>query len=439
MSPAADRNHSAPGGARGRAVGVFIDEAVSSLQSFVILFSALHYLSVSEIGEFTLAYTGAFLVKVILKSLLLAPLSVHFSAADPASQQRAGAQALGACLVGGLICLALTAGASLAVSGRAREIVLATSLVLPAMIVQEGWRIFFFTTGHPWRAVLNDGFCLVATLLLVGAVVIPNDSASPAVLLLLWVVGTGAGGALGAAQTRFLPAVGQALPWTRQNWALGSRIAAGSGVQQIAGRISLVLIGGIAGTGDLGRLAASRTLMAPATTVVTTAMSFGLPEATRLYKRGDRRLSWFIPGLSIFLATAVSMLGLGMYMLPDSVGRILAGENWEVAKSLLLPVIVWLAASALQQGPYVALLVFMRPKIILRLSILTGCAVLAAAAIGSSSAGATGAAWALAGTQVGASALVWVSYKRIARSELLNRRTTAHAPGPAVSQTGILD
>ncbi|MGI8761846.1 MAG: hypothetical protein ACR2LF_11255 [Jatrophihabitantaceae bacterium] len=400
-------------GARGRAIAAFTDEALSSLQNFVVLFLALHYLSVSHVGEFTLAYTGAFLVKVILKSLILAPLSINFSAAARAAQRRAGAQALGACLVIGTIAFAITAASSLAVHGQSRSVVLASAVVLPALIVQEGWRVYFFAVARPWRAVFNDGACLVATLLLAYVLVLRPHAASTALLLLLWAAGTGVGVVVGVAQARLLPAVHQAWAWTREHWSLGSRIAAGNSAQQVAGRISLALIGAIAGTVALGRLAASRTLMTPGTTVQSSAVSFGVPEASRLYRNGDPRLRRFIPGLSIVLGLAVTLLGLLIYLVPDHAGRLVVGQNWFVAKSLLLPVIIWNVANCVQQGPMVALLVRRRSGSILRLSLVTGALVLVGAVAGSYAAGASGAAWGLAIAQVAATIPFWVAYRRL--------------------------
>src|ERR1700710_3259212 len=88
-----------------RAVAALVDEATSSIQNYVVLFAALHYLSVADIGRFTLAYTTVTLVEILLKSFVLTSLTVHFAAADPSAQRTAGADAAAASIYAGGVAL----------------------------------------------------------------------------------------------------------------------------------------------------------------------------------------------------------------------------------------------------------------------------------------------------------------------------------------------
>ena len=46
-------------------MAALVDEATSSVQNYIVLFAALHYLSVADIGRFTLAYTTVTLVEIV--------------------------------------------------------------------------------------------------------------------------------------------------------------------------------------------------------------------------------------------------------------------------------------------------------------------------------------------------------------------------------------
>jgi len=408
--------------AGGRAVAVIVDEAISSLQNFIILFAALHYLSLIAIGEVTLAYLTVLLVKIVLRSLLLEPLTIRFSGAEPDERRTAGAQAVGAAVVVGVACLVLAGVTALAFDGQWRAILLACAVAAPALIVQEAWRVYFFASARPLHAVLNDSICFAGTIGLVVVYIRAGNEITAASLLALWAAGKAIGALAGAVQSGFLPAVGGALTWMRTHWDLGSRLAGADSVEQVAGRVGVALVGVIAGGVALGRISASLTLVTPVTTLVASVAIFAAPEAARLRRRGDRRLSMLILSVSVALAVLVISFGVVVQFLPDGAGRLLAGENWELAKSLLLPVVLWYAASAAQMGPRIGLRIFERGRLTLQLSIVTAVAILVAVVIGSAINGATGGAWGFAVSYLLMTIVWWVAYQSVARTESFGRR-----------------
>lgn len=401
-----------------RAAATLLDEALSSLQNFVVLFASLHYLSVRDIGSFTLAYSGALLVESVLKTWLLEPLMIRFSVSPSATQRRATAEAAGAALVLSVLSGVVIAAGSLLFSSPVRELILACAALTPCLVTQEAWRVHFFATARPWRAVANDGMCLVVTMALVGALAVGLQGATQTELLLVWAAGTGVGAVAGMVQTRILPAVGRALSWTRSHWTLGTRLASGFGAEQLAGRVSLAVIGAVSGTAALGLFSAARTIVSPVTTLVTSAISFAVPEAARLRQRRDPRMPLFIGAVSAVLATSATLFGVAMYILPDRLGRLLAGQNWDTAKTLLAPMVCWTAVVALRHGPRVGLRVLERSRSIVRLSVWTGVGVIAGTTIGCLAGGAPGAAWALVVVHLLMSAAWWGVYLRAMRNFL---------------------
>jgi len=405
-----------------RAAGSVLDETLSSLQNFVILFAALRYLSVNDLGRFTLAYTGTLLVESALKSLVLEPLAIRFSAADESTLRHAGRSCVGAALVVGAAWAAGSGALALAVPASERSTVVTAGLIVPALMVQEAWRVYFFTAGRVWRAVVNDGMCLLGTLALVAVWIISGGETTPTILLGLWGVGTALGAIAGMVQSRIVPAPFQGVRWTREHWRLGSRLAGGTSIEQLSGRISLGLIGTIAGTVALGQFAAARTVLTPATTAVASTVNFAVPEAARLRARRDRRLGLFIVGLSIVLGGVVCALTALIYVTPDAVGHVIAGSNWDLAKVLLLPVALSGVALAARQGARVGLRIREDSPAIFRLSVATGLLVVAGTTAGAALGGANGAAWSFAGSHVLTTAMWWVTYQWLGRRVLVNSR-----------------
>lgn len=418
------RDRSARGRGRSRrAFAVLVDEAISSIQNFVILVAALHVLSLGDLGRFTLAYTLITLAEVVLKALVLTSLSLRFAAADPARQRRAGADAAGATLLVGAAAALLATLVALLLAQPDRDLVAAAGVAGLALLTQESWRTYFIAVATPWRAVLNDLACLVVTIGIVWWAVQRGAADTPAELVLLLAAGTGFGFLAGIAQTRVAPSVRGGARWLVDHGSVGIRVAGSRGAAQVSGRISLSTISAIAGAAALGRLGASRTLMAPATTLVTAMWSYTLPEAARIASSPEPRLRRFLVRSSAGLAAIVLLTGLVMAVLPSPLGRLLAGHHFGVAQELLLPVTVFTAANALQQGARVGIITLQRPGLSFRIAVTTGVGLIVAAGLGAEVGGARGAAWGLALVQCVQVATWWSAFERVVADRATGRST----------------
>ncbi|HVX18471.1 MAG TPA: hypothetical protein VHA73_10615 [Acidimicrobiales bacterium] len=379
-------------GAGVRAAGAIVDQALSSLQNFVVLFAALHYLSVGGIGEFTLAYTISLLALSTVRSLVLEPITIRFSAAGDRDRRSATASASGASLLLGLLTTALALLAFPLLPRHAALIVLAAAAIMPLLLVQDAWRFHLFASGRAWAAAANDGICLIATGLVTLAVVHHGHPTVP-VLMIVWGVGTGAGLIAGIVQIGVLPGARSAWRWLTSHKDLGLRLAGETLAQQAAGRLSLIMLSGIVSVGALGELSASRTLMTPLTTLIAATIAFAVPEAVRLRARSGRQLDLYVTGLSIALVATVVVFTAGLYFLPARLGHLLAGKNWGISKKLLIPTALWAAGMGANQGPRVGLRAVQQPKLILRVASFLGVCLLVGTTIGAVTAGAEGAAW----------------------------------------------
>ena len=110
------------------------------------------------------------------------------------------------------------------------------------------------------------------------------------------------------------------------------------------------------------------------------------------------------PSRSLVLAAAAVIS-----VLPDTLTHLLAGQNWHIAKHLLLPVAIWMAASAARQAPASVISALGHSRKVLTLSIITGLTTVAGALTGAAIGGAGGAAWGYAIAQIAILVLWWSS------------------------------
>jgi O-antigen/teichoic acid export membrane protein len=379
----------------GRAAAFVVDEGLSSLQNFVVMFAALRELSITSLGFFALIYNGALLVESVLRSLVLLPLSVRFASGGRGELRRAGAASLGAALLVGLCAVVVGAAASLALHGMHRELLAMSGLAVLALITQETWRVFFFTAGRPWRAAFNDGACLAVTAgLLAAGLMVDHHQLTAVDLLALWTAGTAIGTIVGLVQTRLVPHLYSGWEWLAEQGRLGGRLAAAQGGERLAAQVAFVAIAYFASNASLGHISAARTLVSPFTTLVVALATFATPEASRAYRAGGQNFRRYLLGVSVISAGALALFGLVLFSVPDHLGRHLVGPNWTLARDLLVPILIWTGANALRSGGLIGLQVIERGDLVLRLSAGAGIAMVLATSFGAAAHGATGAAWA---------------------------------------------
>lgn len=399
-------------GMAGRAAGAAASQALSSVQNFTILFVALRTLEIRQLGAFTMAYTTAPIVLVLVRALVLEPLTIRFTEARRQDLKRATESAAGLSLAVGLTFLGVCLVAGVYVGGAIGAGLAAFGFLIPILLVQDAWRFHFFASGRAWAAVVNDGVCLAGTVALVVYSARMGDRSVES-LLRVWAYGTGLGAAVGMLQIKAWPNLRTAGMWLAESRSLGGALAGEKGIELISSQLALALVGVVVTVSALGLFGAARTLMAPVTTGMLSLTIFALPEGIRLQRLGTGSLKVFTGGLSLLSAVGVAAYTAAVYMAPENVMRLLAGENWNIARSLLFPVALWSAALAVRQGASIGLRALSEGRAILRLSAATSPAVLAASIVGGAITGAEGAAWGFASAYCASTVGYWLAYLRL--------------------------
>jgi len=385
---------------RSTAVAYSVDQVLSSLANFLVLFAALRTLPLATLGSFTLAYNGTILLLGLVRPLSLEPLLVRVGGSSEQDRRRAIQQASGLSLAVGLSFAVIALVMATARPSSTGNIFLLASVAALALLVQDAWRYYFFATRRPWAAALNDGVCLVCTGAAM-AVTLTRLSPSASLLLAVWGLG-GLGAALfGLAQIRTWPSPRMAGRWLKSTRNIGPAFFGEIALERAANQIALVVLGLLASTAAVGMLGAARTVMTPVTTVVSAAAVLAVPEAARRLKAGDvcglRQFSVVLSGSLAVIIMAFTTLTL---LLPSSIGRLVFGLNWDAIRPLLLPTGIWTAAIAARNGPRASLRAMEKGSSLLRLSIVASSLVVIGATLGGYLAQAGGAAWALAASSI---------------------------------------
>ena len=392
-----------------------LDQAASSLQNFTILFAGMRWLDLDTLGVFALVYALMTLALTATRSLVLEPYLVR-STATP-DLVRAGGRAAGACALVSAVLAAASVLAALVGPDSFRSSLLAAAVVLPFVLIQDSYRYVLFAQGRQLSAGVNDSVGLLVSLAAIIGLGVARHHGT-AYLLGAWGLGCLAGVAVGFAQTRMVPAPRSGRQWLREHGDLGWPLAGSTAAQQGTGRLSQMLISGLAGTAALGAISASRTLLTPMTTLLTASMSFSVPEGVRWHAKGPAALDRFVRSTSLVLSAVVVVYCLAFLVVPTSWGTAVVGANWTSAISLLVPTGLWVLGMTASQGPRVGLRVLGRGRETLRVSLVIGVLLLVACVVGAVLGGATGAAWGFGIVSMIGQLLWWTAYRAARRVEV---------------------
>lgn len=234
-------------------------------------------------------------------------------------------------LVGVAVSVAV-AGTSVVVGGLAGAALLALSLVLPFILVQDAWR-YVFITVHPGKALTID-LVWVATSC-TAIVLVPNATA-----IGWYVVAWGAGGLLGAIVATVIGEVewGRVRPvrYLVAHRSLGVRFLGEFATAQTGYFGALLSCGWILGLNAYGAVRGGFLYIGPLQMLAAGVLMATLPEARKARDDPDRVLTLVRGGNALVCLATVVWVSVGL-VLPESVGEALIGATWNEAREVLVP------------------------------------------------------------------------------------------------------
>ncbi|MEU1754384.1 hypothetical protein ABZ436_17185 [Micromonospora matsumotoense] len=400
-----------PGAPRsgGRAVLALLVGGLSSGGNLLVAITVTRRESIGGVGEFALAFSFYVLGSGLVRSMVTE--AVLAAGTDVTSAARR------------VTLLGTACGTVLGVAGAAygSPYLVCVGLALPGLVLYDYTKAIAVGVGIPagalWQevswAAVTGGAALAGLLRWVDA---------PSVVG-VWALGGGLIGVVVGVRR------GYAL---RPGWHLArveSRVAVGFGTQFLlttgSAQLSLSAVAAFAGTSVVGALSAGRTLLGPVNLVLSTAATLTLPYLARSRTESRAVRSRAAVRVALLVTAGVLPMTVAVALLPDAVGRVLLGVNWDLARSLL----VLLALESLFAVPaavgFAGLRVEQASRRAILLGVLLGGLRVPVVVVAAVLSGATGAAGALAALAL-VSAVAWAGSYLLLLKHHAAHRAPAH-------------
>ncbi|MCI2238921.1 hypothetical protein MO973_29305 [Paenibacillus sp. TRM 82003] len=336
-----------------RSVWNITDQMISSANNFLVQIVIAKSVSDEDFGSFAITFAIFSVLTGFFRAAATAPVGMRFSAADDREFSRVTASSMGLVLIGGVVVgLALVGVGSLGLFPPALDSsMMALGLILPGLLLQDGWRQVLFARLRPAAACLLDATWGVLQLAAVGMLFLSGVD-SVAAYVVAWGGAAFAASFVGLGRMRVLPRVRLAGAWVREQFTLVRYTVPEYVILQAGAQAAVLVAAALSTTAAAGALRGANMLTVPAQIMSTGLLSFAVPEFGR--HRGSwaprkwLRASFAVSGLVCVVAAVWGGL---MLLLPDAVGLALLEETWEGTESVLLPVVLAQFGSAMSVGP----------------------------------------------------------------------------------------
>ena len=323
--------------ARALAVGGWAigDQAVASVSNVALALLVARVSSPREFGAYSLAFGAYVLATGLSRAVWCDAFMIRYSDRPHEEQVRHHRDLLGVGLCVGAFGSVVLLATAAAVGDPIASFFIVVAIVLPGLVMQDCWRQTMFAAHDSRGAFLCDllWLGLEIPLLVVAAAV---DRHQPLGYLAAWgVAGLLTSGSY-AFVRRTLPSLVGSARFTRATMdllpgLLGEWLALAGGEQLLPYGIA-----GILGLSAAGALRAAQLVLGFANVALMGLVPVALAYSVRAYQRGGlprlNRLQTklIIPG-SIWVIT----FGMAFYLMPESVGRAVAGQSWARAHDLV--------------------------------------------------------------------------------------------------------
>jgi hypothetical protein len=327
-----------------RVVGI-ADQAASSLGNVAITVVAARALDPKSFGGFAFAFTYYLLTLGMARALASEPLLLR-------GRDHAGPH--GVTTAGAMVALGIPAGlvgvgVGLVVGGPAGQALVALSVVLPLLFLQDGWRYAAFAIEQPIGALFVDGVWLVAQAVAIGAVVL-SDTSDSAVFMAAWAGAGALAGIAGAVQFAAVPPLRAGVAWVRENLALGGPFLAEFVTAGGAAYVGLAGLAAVSGLVAVGAVRVAQTVFGPINVLYLGIYLTLVPEGARhlVHATGNLRRS-MLRASAALIGLSVAWTALAL-VVPASIGRAFFGATWDDARPVLLPMGLALCGGGFMAG-----------------------------------------------------------------------------------------
>ncbi|WP_315914128.1 hypothetical protein [Arthrobacter sp. lap29] len=402
-----------------------LDQAVSSVTNFGSTLAAAILLSASEFGQFAIAY----IVFVILIGVFQSFVGQELVIAKGEFQvlRKSSARAVKFATI-----MAVPVAVSLLVIVKYFFPSIFLSLLpfavaLPFLVGQEVMRFACAVQQRMRIALLLDSIWLFfAVLFLMGiSIIVPSGEMKAWNVAVAW---ASAGCISFFVGTFYVPLKSSIVGTFRYYFTrdyVGHRFLLEFVAMRGASQSLGLAIGGLSGPSAAGSYRGAATLSGPLTVLLGTVSSFGAPLLNQVDVK--RRTSWLIR-LSLLLAISAGFWTLALAFIPDGIGRLVLGETWDGARSVLIPIALQTVALGISMPFFMGLRVHW-PRTTLGLQLIGSVLTVGLFFIGLYLGGLVGAVWGQFLACSFQAILVAITYLRYSRrnSEMQSYSVVVHS------------
>ena len=382
------------------------DQALSSLTNFALGILVARSASPEEFGAFTIVFATFILALGLARALSGEPLLVRHTEAPNPDLRRATASATGAAIaigaVAGLGCVV----AGVAARGGLGDAFVALGILLPWLLLQDGWRYAFFAAGRSKAAFAND-LIWAALLLPVLVLISGTRTVSARDLILVWGTTAALAAAAGIFQARVIPDPRGTIRWIRGHRDLAPRYVGEYMAASGAYQFSAYGVAAVASLAAVAALRAGQLLLGPLNIFGLAAGVAAVPEFVRISRRRPAAVRKASVALSAGMVAVATLWGSVLLLLPARVNELALGPQWAGASLVLLPLVLARLGSGAQAGPSTALRALGEARRSLLLRAVCAAVVAFGTIGGAATGGALGAASALAAAECIGAVLWW--------------------------------
>jgi O-antigen/teichoic acid export membrane protein len=395
--------------AKSRIVVGAMDQALSSLQNFLLLLLVARSVSQSDFGAFGVAFAIYTLLITFEQSLLGDVLLIsHSDTAKAKSQGRAVASTVSAAAVFSAVAAAGVCAAAILFAAPLRQLLLALAITLPALTIHDALRFGYLARGSAWGALKLDALWVLLWLIGVASI---YGSHSPAAMWLAWARPCFVTCIYGLLSQRLRPASAKAA-WGHVFSArhLSLPLLADFAVTGALAQVVSLLLAAVLGLASWGGLRAAQSLFGPINTLTNACRIVFVPELVRA--RGDQSRRSLTRRLNSFVLAVVVPVSTVAVLLPTEVGVAVLGQVWALARPLLLPVAVDRLVGAAGVAPSAALRATGKTASLAKIRVVSSVTILIAVVPGLLNKSVTACAWGLVVGSSVSTAGNWGAWRR---------------------------
>ena len=342
---------------------------------------------------------------------------IKFAARSEAEQRLQIPKCLGISIVSSAVVGVPLAVAGLALGGRFTTEFVLVAISLPGEMMQATWRFAAYVRRKPAIAALSDGICIGGQLLAFG-VLWGRGVRSPGA----YVIGWGAPAALSALlfclKQRISPSVRAVPSYLRTHRdlipnLLGEYTASAGAAEALP--YVLVLFLGLAA---LGALRAVQVALGVLNVPLQGLAPLITAQAARIYAFSPQRLPRLMGITAVGGSILIMTYGVVLLVVPDTVGKAIAGASWMHATVLIIPLTVLFLGQWITNVAFTAMRIRSEVHVTFRIGTDASMLLICMSVTGAVLARTQGAAWGMGTALIIAAVTSWaVLRRRIALSK----------------------